>query len=81
MFPTVFVPEVDEMGIVRSAQSLDLIRKSRNHNGDAELVLTSFQLRREQKEMIDALAKRTGEKQATIVRAIIDDWCEMKLRE
>jgi hypothetical protein len=80
MSPNIFVPEV-EMGVVRSARSLDLIRDARNQNGKAKLVLTSFQLRQSQKDLIESLAEQSGESQATIVRAIFDEWCEMKLRE
>lgn len=69
------------MSFVRSEQSLDLIQKSYDGNEEAELVLTSYQLRRPQKEMIKGLAKRNASHQAVILRAIIDEWCEMKLRE
>lgn len=69
------------MSLVRSSQSLDLIRKAYEGSAEAELVLTSYQLRKPQKDMIKGLASRNAMHQAAILRAIIDEWCEMKLRE
>ena len=69
------------MGVVRSAQSLDVLRSTTEQQGAANLILTSFQLRKSQKSMIEDLAKRNGESQATVIRAIIDEWVDMKLRD
>lgn len=70
-----------EMGVVRSAQSLDVLKRSTNQSNGAELTLTSFQLRKDQKVMIEELARRNGESQATVIRAIIDEWVALKMRE
>jgi len=43
-------------------------------NGNDELVLTSYMLRQGQHGLIKALAKFTGHSQATVIRAIIDEW-------
>jgi hypothetical protein len=68
------------MAITRSEQSLELIRTA-YETAEDELVLTSFQIRRSQKALIEQLAKSNSESQATVLRAIIDEWCECKLRE
>lgn len=70
------LPEVD-MALIRNAKALNLLKSS---NGiETSLVLTSFQLRKDQKELIEKLAEQNSERQATIIRAIIDEWREMKL--
>lgn len=68
------------MAIVRSTQALELIRDAYEKH-DEELVLTSFKLRRAQKGMIEKLASWNAESQAAVIRAIIDEWSEMKARE
>ena len=65
------------MAIVRSASALDAIRNA--YEGEGDLVLTSLQIRRGQKELLETLAKQGGESQASVLRAIIDEWCESKL--
>ena len=65
------------MSLVRSAQSLDLVRHAYETNG--ELVKGLFQLRKGQKELIEGLAESSQVAQAAVVRTIIDEWCEMKL--
>lgn len=68
------------MSVVRSAQSLkEVLEHSKNDGSSDPLKITSFQLRTEQKTMIDELARRNGESQATIIRAIVDEWVELKL--
>lgn len=67
------------MSIVRSANSLTVIRKAYEGNGD--LKLTSLHIRAGQKDMLEELARRGGESQASVLRAILDEWCEMKLAE
>ena len=68
------------MAVVRSADARELVRETYEAN-DAKLVLTSFQLRRPQKEMINKLAEWNAISQAALIRTIIDEWCEMNLRE
>lgn len=69
------------MSLVRSKQSLDLIRTAYEGNEEAELVLTSYQLRKPQKEMIKGLAKQSAMHQAAVLRAILDEWCQMKMSD
>jgi len=67
--------------LVRSDQSLDLIEQAYKGVAESELVLTSYQLRQAQKNMLAELASRNAMSQAAVIRAIIDEWCEMKLRD
>lgn len=67
------------MSIVRSADSLAIIKRAYEGNGD--LKLTSLHVRGGQKELLEELARRSGESQASVLRAIIDEWCEIKLAE
>jgi len=69
------------MSLVRSKQSLDLIQTAYEGGEEAELVLTSYQLRKPQKDMIKGLAKQSAMHQAAVLRAIIDEWCQMKLSD
>lgn len=67
------------MSIVRSADSLNLIRAA--YEGNGELKLTSLHIRAGQKTMLEELARKSGESQAAVIRAILDEWCEHKLSE
>lgn len=68
------------MGVVYSNQSLDIIEYAQD-NRDGKLILANYQLRKDQKDMIVKLAKLNGERQATIIRAIIDEWVTTKTRD
>lgn len=65
------------MGLVRSARSLELVRSA--YESDGELVRTLIQLRKGQKDLIESLSASSGNSQAAVLRAIIDEWCEQKL--
>lgn len=69
------------MAIIRSPGSRELVRETYEAEEGAELVLTSFQLRRAQKEMINQLADWNAISQAALIRTIIDEWCELNLRD
>lgn len=72
--------EAPSVNLIRSERSLDLVKQAyESHNG-SDLTLTSFKIRQAQHDLIKALAESTSESQASIVRAIIDEWCEAKLR-
>lgn len=69
-----------DMSVIIDAHSLSLLKEAKDQpNG--KLVLTSFQLRQSQKDLIDALARNASESQATVIRTIIDEWRELKLKE
>ena len=67
------------MSIVRSPNSLTIIRNA--YEGDGDLKLTSLHVRAGQKIMLEELARLSGESQASVLRAILDEWCEQKLAE
>ena len=64
-----------------SSQPAEIIRAAYNsrQDGQGQLVLTSFHLRKDQKDLVEALALWSGERQATVIRQILDEWCEMTL--
>lgn len=64
---------------IKSPQSLTIIRKAYNGNGN-EKVSRNFHLRKEQDDMLDALADHYQETKVTVLKAIIDEWREMRLR-
>lgn len=65
------------MAIVRSASLLDTIKKAYEGNGD--FVVLGLQVRNSQRELLKDLSSQSGESQASILRAIIDEWCESQL--
>ena len=65
------------MAVVRTPSAITAIKKAYGSNG--KLVLTSLKVREGQKVLLESLSKQSGESQAAILRAIIDEWCEMKL--
>lgn len=65
------------MSLVRSSASLELVKKAYEGNGD--LVMTSLQVRKDQKLMLEGLARMNSSYQAAVLRTILDEWCEMKL--
>ena len=70
------------MSVVRSARSLEDVLSNVEQDGNEPVLrLISYKIRNDQKQLIEELAKRNGETQATIVRAILDDWVELKLRD
>ncbi len=67
------------MSIVRSNESLAVIERGRKGGGGLKPI--SLHIRVGQKEMLEELARLTGESQAAVLRAIIDEWCESKLNQ
>jgi len=47
----------------------------------AATVSRNYWIRQDQDEMIRALAEHQGESQVTILRAILDEWREMKISD
>jgi len=66
-----------KMAIVRTASLLDIIKKAYEGNGD--FVVLGLQVRSSQRELLKELSTQSGESQASILRAIIDEWCEIQL--
>lgn len=67
------------MSVVRSGASLAAVKEGRE--GSGRLVLVSYHIRHSQREMLRRLAEDSGESQATILRAILDEWGEMKIAQ
>ena len=67
------------MSLIRSGLSLDFIKAA--YEGDGDLVLTSLQVREEQKTLLKELARRNNISQAAILRNILDEWCVVKIKE
>ncbi len=81
MSDSTLVKGVATMRFSESPQSLAILRQAYK-NGDASVkVLRSFHLRKEQDIMLKELARANAETKVTILRAVIDEWREMKLRE
>ena len=70
------------MTLIRSAVSVDLIRKEYEapETGENKLLVSLF-LRPSQKRIIDGLAVQTGRGKAEVLRAIIDEWCAAQLEK
>lgn len=76
------------MAVVRTAgslsEALEVVEMDLSKGSDDStptLVLTSFHIRKDQKLLVEELARRAGESQATIMRAIIDEWIALRLKE
>lgn len=67
------------MSLVRSAHSFKLIKDAYEGNGD--LVITSLQVRKGQKDLLEGLADLNSSSQAAVLRTIIDEWCESKIAQ
>ena len=70
---------VATMRFSESPHSIQILRSSYMNGNGGETVSRNFYLRKEQDEMLARLAKQNGETKVTILRAIIDEWREMKL--
>lgn len=69
------------MDILRNKQLLGLLDESLKADDlDENLITTSAMLRPSQLEMIRQLARANRLSQGDIVRVIIDEWCESKLK-
>lgn len=68
------------MKTMLSPQSLSILTDAYDHGGSTEKVSRNFHLRKEQDDMLAKLAEFHGETKVTILRAVIDEWRELKLR-
>ena len=64
-----------------SPHSIQILRSAYSNGSGGKTVSRNFWLREEQDEMLAQLARQTGETKVTVLRAIIDEWREMKLEE
>jgi len=69
-----------DMKLVRSRRSLNKI-KSTYHSGGTKKELRSYYLPGYQINIIDLLHEDTAMSKGGVVRSIIDEWIELKLRE
>lgn len=69
------------MALIRTDQSLEQIEQAYRHGDKGNMVLRSYYMLPYQLKIIDILAQETGKGKAEIVRDLVDEWCEMKLRE
>ena len=65
------------MTVLRSPSFLNAVKTG--YEGNGEFVVLGLQVRKSQREMLKALSQLTGESQATILRAIIDEWSEFAI--
>ena len=72
-------PEDTEMNIIRSEQSLGLIRRSLSGDGDDNLENVSFMLAPSQRDVVRQLAKENRMSQGVIFRIILDEWMQSKV--
>lgn len=75
---------MNELGILtkrqaQSAHAANLMRGVVLDTSDATKVYLSAMVSPAQKTLIEALAKINRTRQADVLRAIIDEWCELKL--
>lgn len=69
------------MSIVRTNDALQILSDAYKGDIAGKTRAKLWHLREEQVRMIEQLADRYSESQITILRAIIDEWREMKLKE
>lgn len=67
------------MPLPREKQSLNVIKKAYRVTGEVEYAKALYHLRKEQKDMLEELARVNGTSQVAVLRDIIDEWREMKL--
>jgi hypothetical protein len=72
--------EVAVMRPTNAPQSLAIL-KDANAEQESQTVSRNFYLRKDQDDMLQRLAKYHGESKVTVLRFIIDEWRELKLRE
>ncbi len=72
---------VNGMSIVKSADALEILSQAYGKHGGNETKPKRWDLRQEQLELLRGLSERYSESQISILRGIIDEWREMKLKE
>lgn len=72
--------EIEAMGLIRTAEALEEIEALYLQNRTDKMVLTSAFIHQQQKAIIDLIAMTTGKGKAEVLRDMIDEWVEIKLR-
>lgn len=67
------------MALLRNSQSLDLLKEA-YQSGDAEKDLRSYYIPRYQQQMLEVLASDSGLSRAGVIREIIDEWYDLKVK-
>ncbi len=67
------------MALVRNRPSLDALIEA-YQNGDADKDLRSYYITRYQQRMIDILAEDSGLSKGGVIREIIDEWYDFKVK-
>jgi hypothetical protein len=80
MFNQMALNEVS-MKLAGVQNAASLMREVLADSGDANKVYLSAMVAPAQKRLIEELARANRAKQADVLRAIIDEWCESKLEE
>lgn len=80
MINQVAIREV-EMKLAGTSDVASLMREVLADSGDSNKVYLSAMVAPSQKRLIEELARTNRAKQADVLRAIIDEWCERKLEE
>lgn len=70
-----------EMALVRSPESLEKIAQAYRYGDKGKKALRSYFLSPYQLEIIDILADETGKGKGDVIRDLIDEWCEERLKE
>jgi hypothetical protein len=78
---SITVREGAGMSVLRSSDALEILKSAYEKGDGSDTVPKRWDLRQEQIEMIRALSERYNESQVTVLRSIIDEWRDMKLRE
>lgn len=68
------------MKLSHTPQTLQIINEAYHNGAGGETVSRNFFIRKEQDDMLKALAEQSGETKVTVLRAVIDEWREMKLK-
>lgn len=69
------------MSVLRSSDALEILENAYGDREGSATIPKRWDLRKEQIEMIRALSERYNESQVSMLRSIIDEWRDMKLRE
>ena len=73
--------EVPAVKLSESPHSTKILRKAYSNGDGRKRISRNFWLRKEQDEMLASLAAEVSETKVTVLRAIIDEWRDMKLTE
>ncbi len=73
--------EVSAVKLSESPRSIQILRKAYSNGDGRKRISRNFWLRQEQDKMLAKLAAEVSETKVTVLRAIIDEWRDMKLME